>query len=112
MVNGRFCHRLDASCEVVAGRELPIDAPYNGLLILSDGNLVTRNLGFRADDRAGFVVLEPERLRTVDRVEIAERCMARFSSDRSADQDYLYFTTPREVRRLIYRAQHLELDPD
>ena len=85
MVNGRFCHRLDASCVVVAERELPLDSPYNGLQILSDGNLVTRNLGFRADDRAGFIVLEPEGLRTVRELEIAERCMARFSCDRSAD---------------------------
>ncbi|MBV9943468.1 MAG: hypothetical protein JO262_15190 [Solirubrobacterales bacterium] len=38
--------------------------------------------------------------------------MARFSCDRSVDRDYLYFTTPTEVRRLVYRAQRLELDGD
>ena len=111
-VNGRFCHRLNARCEVAAERELPLDSPYNGLLILSDGNLVTRNLGFRADDRAGFIVLEPEGLRTVTELEIPERCMARFSSDRTGEREHLYFTTPREVRRLIYRAGRLELDRD
>jgi hypothetical protein len=112
IVNGRYCHRLNSSCEVVAERELPLDSPYNGLLILSDGDLITRNLGFRADDRAGFIVLEPERLRTVAELEIAERCMARLSSDRTAEQDYVYFTTPRELHRLIYREQYLELDRD
>lgn len=112
VVNGRFCHRLAPSCGVVAERELPLDSPYNGLLILSDGNLITRNLGFRADDRAGFIVLEPERLRTVAELEIPERCMARFSCDRSADREYVYFTTPSQVRRLIYRSGRLELDLD
>eukprot|EP01050_Picozoa_sp_SAG11_P046578 SAG11_NODE_23902_length_381_cov_1.177305_1_plen_110_part_10 len=49
MVNGRYCHRLTPSCEVVAERMLPFDAPYNGLLVLSDGNLLMKNLG---DDEA------------------------------------------------------------
>ncbi len=45
VTNGRYCHRLDEGCRVRAERELPVDAPYNGLLILSDGNLLMKSLG-------------------------------------------------------------------
>lgn len=57
-------------------------------------------------------MLEPQGLSTVAEVEVPERCMARFSSDRSGDREYLYFTTPEEVRRLIYQSGRLELDRD
>jgi hypothetical protein len=31
-VNGRFVHRLDADCNIVAEQELPTDGPYNGIM--------------------------------------------------------------------------------
>lgn len=106
VVNGRYAHRLDPECRVLAECRLPVDAPYNGLLVMADGNIVTRNLGFRDGDHARFAVLEPERLAIIDEFTFPDRCMGRFS----ADGDHLYFTTPTTVRRLRYAAGMLALD--
>jgi hypothetical protein len=112
VVNGRYCHRLDPDCNVLAARELPFDGPYNGLLLMSDGNIVTRNLGHR-DDPASFVVLEPSQLELVgDPCVVEHRCMGRFSSDLNAEGELIYFTTDRDVRRLRYRDGSLSLDAE
>lgn len=110
VVNGRYCHRLNPACELVAKRELPIDGPYNGLLVMSDGNLVTRNLGFRAEDVATFSVLDPDLDLQGDPLTVAERCMGRFSSDRSADGEFIYATTDQGVYRLRYEGGQLTVD--
>lgn len=111
VVNGRYCHRLDPECNVVAERELPVDGPYNGLLLMSDGNIVTRNLGFREGDHASFVVLEPNALHVVgEPLVVEDRCMGRFSADLTERGEFVYFTTDREVRRLRYDTGELALD--
>ena len=43
-VNGSYLHRLDPDCQVLAERELPVDRSHNGLLALSDGTLITKDL--------------------------------------------------------------------
>lgn len=106
VVNGRYFHRLNPKCQVVAERQLPVNGPYNGFLFMADGNIVTRNLGFRDGDVASFIVLEPEQLTMVGEISFAERCMGRFS----ADGDHVYFTTAAEVRRFVYAECALTLD--
>ena len=113
MVNGRYCHRLDEDCRLVAERKLPVDAPYNGLLILSDGNLVMKNLGHDPAVGCCFSLLEPDRLEPIgDPLEIPEACMGRFSSDRSGDGEFIYFTSSTQLYRLRYEAGALSLDRD
>ncbi len=112
VVNGRYCHRLDPDCRVVAEHELPVDAPYNGLLILSDGNLIMKNLGHDSSVPCSFSVLEPERLQPIgDPLVISEACMGRFSCDRSDTGEFVYFTSATRVYRLRYGAGKLTLDP-
>jgi len=43
-VNGSYLHRLGPDCQVVAERRLPIDQAHNGLLILDDGSIVTKDI--------------------------------------------------------------------
>ena len=43
-VNGSVMHRLDADCQIVTERLLPVDQAHNGLLILSDGSIITKDL--------------------------------------------------------------------
>jgi hypothetical protein len=113
VLNGRFCHRLDPECNVLAECELPVDGPYNGLLVMADGNIVTRNLGFREDDHASFVVLEPHDLTIVGEPLVLERrCMGRFSADRTESGEVIYFTTDSEVLRLRYQGGALTVDED
>jgi len=113
MVNGRYCHRLDEDCRVVAERKLPVDAPYNGLLILSDGNLLMKNLGTDPSVNCKFSLLEPERLESVgEPLEIPEACMGRFSSDRTKEGEFVYFTSATKIYRLRYEGGRLMLDSD
>ncbi len=113
MVNGRYAHRLNSSCEVLAERELPVDAPYNGLLIMSDGNLVMKNLGHQPGEPCQFSVLEPERLEPIGApFVIEEHCMGRFSSDLNPDGEFLYTSSAKRVYRLRYDAGALSIDTD
>lgn len=110
-VNGRYCHRLNEACEVVAERELPVDGPYNGLLILSDGNLLMKNLGHTPGEPCRFSVLEPERLEpTSEPFVIDEHCMGRFSSDLTDQGEFVYATSARELFRLRYESGGLVMD--
>lgn len=112
MVNGRFCHRLNAKCEVRAEQELPVDAPYNGLLVMSDGNLVMKNLGYRHDEPCRFSVLEPECLEPIGEPFVLEdHSMGRFSSDRTGADEFIYTSSASELFRLRYEAGRLALDP-
>lgn len=112
VVNGRYCHRLNPDCEIVAERELPVDAAYNGLLAVSDGNLVMKNLGHREGEPCSWSVLEPERLEPVGAPFVVEEpCMGRFSIDLSNTGEYLYASTASEVFRLRYARGALEMDP-
>ncbi len=110
VVNGRFAHRLSPALEVLAERELPIDNAYNGHVILSDGNLVTKDIQSDPSRRSGFTVLDPE-LNVVAELELPENSVGRFSCDRVPGEDHLYVTSPTRVYRLIYRDQKLEIDP-
>ena len=110
-VNGRYIFRFDAECNVIAERELPFDGPFNGLVIMSDGNLVTRNLGFREDDSACFLIIDPEDLNILcDPVLLDARCMGRFSSDKSETGEFIYTTTEKEIIRLNYVNSNLVVD--
>ena len=57
MVNGRYMHRLSYcnKLAVVAEQVLPHDHPYNSVLILSDGNLITKTLGHEPKQPSTFV---------------------------------------------------------
>ncbi len=89
---GRWCHRLAPDCSVLAARQLPREGPYNSLLILPDGHLVMKDFaggtgvhalppGVRGSE---LVVLEPERLELVARLELPEGSIARLSADLDA----------------------------
>lgn len=114
MVNGRYCHRLNSDCEVMVERQLPLDAPYNGLLIMSDGNLVMKNLGYRPGEPCQFSVLEPERLEAVsDPLVIESQCMGRFSSDITEGGDeFIYLSSATDLIRLRYENGKLSRDSD
>ena len=61
-VNGSYMHRLDPECQVVAERALPVDQAHNGMLILSDGSLVTKDLRLAGQGGSTITRLDPETL--------------------------------------------------
>ena len=108
MTNGSYCHRLTPDCTVVAERELPIDCAYNGLLILSDGNLIMKDI--QLSEPSHFSVLEPEKLEEVDRLEFPENSVGRICIDLTPDGEFVYATSDTRVYRLRYAGGRLELD--
>lgn len=81
---GRWCHRLDVDCRLLASRELPQARPYNSLVVLPDGALVMKDIIRDGSDRSRLIVLEPERLEPLGpEIEIPEASIARISADGS-----------------------------
>ncbi|MCH7699001.1 MAG: hypothetical protein IH865_08715 [Chloroflexi bacterium] len=108
VTNGRYCHRLAPDCSVIAERQLPKDCGYNGLLILSDGNLIMKDI--QLSEPSHFSVLEPDKLEEVDRFEFPENSVGRISIDRTPDGEFVYATSDTKVYRLRYADRRLALD--
>jgi hypothetical protein len=111
VVNGRYVHRLSPDLAVVAELKLRTDNAHNGHLIVSDGNMVTKDIQADPAKRSVFTVFDAD-LRVVDEYELPWSSVGRFSSDRVAGEDHLYVTSPRAVHRLVYREGRLQLDAD
>jgi len=111
VTQGTFCHKLDPDCAVVARRRLPREQAYNSLLVLSDGNLVMKNMVRDGSARSAFTVLEPERLEPVaPEVEIPEGSIARIAKDVDARGDVVYVAGDHTIYRLRWADGRLALD--
>ena len=115
VVFGNHAHRLDTDLEVLATSELPRARPYNSFVVLPDGHLVTKDFG---GSRPGFavateerepcelLVLEPEGLAIVDRLELPEPSIARLS----ADGDDIYVVGDTSLLRVRWDGSALRLE--
>lgn len=90
VVFGNHAHALDRDLQVVASRTLPRLRPYNSFVVLPDGHLVTKDFGgsrpglkVEAADRepCELLVLAPDDLAIVARLELPEASIARLSAD-------------------------------
>lgn len=111
VVNGNYCHRLSPDLDVVAEHRLQTENAHNGHVVLSDGNLVMKDIQNDPGQRSVFTVLDPD-LKVVDRFELPWNSVGRFSSDRRDGRDVLYATSPTTIHRLIYQDGRLRLDED
>ena len=109
MVNGRYCHRLSPDLSVVAEHRIETDNAHNGHVVLSDGNLVTKDIQNDPRKRSFFTVLNPD-LKVVDRFEFPANSVGRFSCDRLAGRDHLYVTSSTDIYRLVYASEKLSMD--
>lgn len=116
---GRWCHRLDADCQPVASRMLPQERPYNSLLVLPDGHLVMKDFaGGRGNHKlpdgslgSELVVLEPERLEIVARLQLPEGSIARISADIGEDgAPRVYVVGDTHIMRARWDGSSLALD--
>ncbi len=110
---GRYCHKLDADCHLLASCELPRQQPYNSLLVLSDGALVMKNFVRDGSERSFFTLLEPDRLESIGpEIEIPEGSIARISKEVSPAGELVYVVGDHTIFRYRYDAGRLERDPD
>ena len=86
VVNGTYCHRLSPDLQVVAEHRLDADNAHNGHVVLSDGNLVTKDISDNPAKPSVFTVLDPD-LAVVDRFVFPWNSVGRFSSDRRDGMD-------------------------
>jgi hypothetical protein len=113
VTHGRFCHKLDADLRVMTSRELPRACAYNSMLVLSDGNLVMKNIVRDGSMPSWFTVLEPERLDLVGgEVEIPEPSIARIAKDLSSDGERVYVVGDHTIFRYRYANGALTRDAD
>jgi sugar lactone lactonase YvrE len=115
VVFGRHAHRLAPDTTPIAVRELPRARPYNSFVVLPDGCLATKDFGGALPgggpaptEGTQLVVLEPDALDIVARLDLPERSIARLS----ADGDDLYVVGDASVLRVRWDGTGLTLDPD
>ncbi|MEA2102091.1 MAG: hypothetical protein U9P80_05900 [Thermodesulfobacteriota bacterium] len=77
VVFGRWCHRLDKDCNLLASYRLPYNRSYNSLIILDNGYLAMKEM---SETASHLTVLDPETLRPVcDHIDLYEPSIARIS---------------------------------
>ena len=114
---GNHAHRLAADCTLLASCELPRTKPYNSFVIVPDGHLVLKD--FAGSRRGGptwgadsepseLLVLEPESLLIVSRLELPEPSIARIS----AVGDDIYVVGDTSLLRVRWTGTDLILDGD
>ncbi len=82
-VNGSYLHKLDpVDLTVLAERRLPVNRSHNGMLALSDGTIVTKDLRLEGQGGTTLTRLEPESLELVgEPLVLPEGSMGRIAAD-------------------------------
>ena len=104
-VNGSYLHRLRPDCSVATERQLPVDHAHNGLLILDDGAIVTKDIRL-GDQPSTLTVCDPD-LAVLTTVQLPEASMGRLA----AVGDELYVPGSTRLFRYRWDGARLEADP-
>jgi len=116
VVFGRHVHKLSATLEIEASRELPRPVPYNSFVLLGDGTLATKNFGgvlpgHDPDERpkdTEMLFLSPEDLSILATVVLPEASIARLS----ATDDDVYVVGVDNLWRVHWDAAHQHAERD
>lgn len=110
-VNGSYLHRISPDCEILAEKRLPVDQAHNGLLILSDGSIVTKDLRLAGDKRSTMTRLDPESLELLhEPVTLPEVSMGRIAADLTEEGEAIYVPGVDRLFRLWVEPDGLRLD--
>ena len=107
---GNRIHKLSLDLEPIAEMELPVDHAHNGISLLSDGMMITRNLEHDHSKKSVFTIFDPNSLEVLKTFEFVGASIGRFCVDQTPEGEYVYATTPTHIHRLIYKDQNLVLD--
>ena len=107
---GNRIHKLTLDLELIAELQVPVDHAHNGISLLSDGMMITRNLEHDHSKKSVFTIFDPNRLKVVKTVEFIGASIGRFCVDLTLEGEFVYATTPTHIHRLIYQDQNLILD--
>ena len=112
-VNGNYMHSLDRNCEVVKETKLPIDRAHNGLLVLSDGTIVTKDCRLDGQGNSSITRLDPNTLETLDApLSLPEGSMGRIASDLSSDGEFIFVPGIEKIWKIRVSEEALEVEDD
>ena len=113
-INGNHLHKLDPDdLSVLVERELPADCSHNGLLALSDGSLITKDL--RLEGRGGTTItrLDAATLEVLETMVLPEGSMGRIAADvDGTDGDTVYLPGTEHIFRLQVDTDGMRLDDE
>jgi hypothetical protein len=110
-VNGCYMHRLSPDCQVVAERKLPVDQAHNGLLILADGSIITKDLRLSGQGPSTVTRLDPETLEVIgEPLALPEGSMGRIASDLTPEGEFIYIPGIEHVWRVRVESETLTAD--
>ncbi|MFQ5554048.1 MAG: hypothetical protein ACE5GC_01595 [Acidimicrobiia bacterium] len=110
-INGSYLHRLDPEdLSVVAERRL-VDRAHNGLLALSDGSLITKDLRLEGQGGTTITRLDADTLDLVEEpLELPEGSMGRIACDLVEDTDLVYVPGTEHMWRLRVGPDGMAID--
>lgn len=110
-VNGSYMHRLSADCKVIKEKKLPVDQAHNGLLILTDGTIVTKDLRLSSLNCSTITRLCPDTLELIgEPLNLPEGSMGRIASDNNGKNEYIYIPGIEHVWRINVKKNNLLID--
>ena len=115
-INGSYLHRLSPTdLSIEAELELPADRAHNGLLALSDGTLITKDLRIEGEGRTTITRICSETLEILDQFSLPEGSMGRIAADIVSMPDgssieYVYVPGIHKVWRLIIEEDSMQVD--
>lgn len=111
-VNGSYLHRLDPDdLSILAEVNLPADRSHNGLLALSDGTLITKDLRLEGQGGTTITRLDPNTLEVLgEPLVLPEGSMGRIAADETSGGDAVYVPGTEHLWRLTATASGIEID--
>ncbi|MFT7598289.1 MAG: hypothetical protein ACI8TP_001210 [Acidimicrobiales bacterium] len=111
-VNGSYLHRLDPhDLSITAERQLPSDRSHNGLLALSDGTLITKDLRLVGQGGTTLTRLDPDTLELVgEPLVLPEGSMGRIAADVVDGEEYVYVPGTEHLWRVAVAGETLQVD--
>lgn len=115
-VNGSYLHRLDPDdLSIQAERRLPADSSHNGLLALSDGTLITKDLRLVGQGDTTITRLDPNTLETVgEPLRLPEGSMGRIAAEvvgqGATSVDHVYVPGSEHLWRLVIDGDSMVID--
>ena len=114
VVFGNHAHRLATDLSVIASIELPRVRPYNSFVILPTGHIATKDFSGPLPrqsngtpmDNTELLILDPEDLHIVARLELSEPSIARLS----ADENNIYVVGDHTLIRVVWNGESLTID--
>ena len=111
-VNGNFMHVLNSECQVLIEKQLPIDQAHNGLLVLSDGSIVTKDCRLENQSNSSITRLNPNNLEVIETIQLPEGSMGRIASDITPQGEFIYIPGISRIWRLRVHERNLEIDQE